>query len=240
MTEEKPGQTLLEQFLAPVDDLGWEADRASFLEWARMRHTGETVVILGTGPSLRLVDLDALGRSGLPVIGANGIGRTHDPIYYVICDPFIYGLHRDVFDASRGTRILSSFTVGECDVRLYYDREDALGFSRDRVYHAENTGFVKLSIACVMGAARVVLAGFDGYVVGASSSHCYDEHHLEMQRVDYEWTGERGRVKGRLMRSAFEHARRQAPRLGVRIELLTPSAMLGDLFPVVDLDLLRA
>ena len=240
MTDEKPGQDLLDEYLAPVDPVSWEADRVAFLQWARDRHAGETVVLLATGPSLRSLDLAALRQSGVPVIGANGIGRIYDPTYYVICDPFIYGLHREVFDGSRGTRTLSSFTLGECDVRLYYNREDAIGFSRNRVHHAENTGFVMLSIAAVMGASRILLAGFDGYVPGAASSHCYEEHRVEAERVDYEWSGERGRAKGRLMRRAFELAQRQAPHLEIRIELLTPSAMLGDLFPLVDLHILRA
>lgn len=234
MTEEKPGQAILDKYLSPADVRQWEADRVSFLAFAGRRHVGETVVLLGTGPSLRSVDLEAFGRCGFPTIGANGIGHVHDPTYYVICDPFIYGLHRDVFIGSRGIRILSSFTLGECDVRLYYNREDAVGFSRDRVYHAENTGFVMLSIACVMGAARILLAGYDGYQSGHAGSHCYEEHDLETERVRHEWSGERGQEKWRLMRSAFEFAKRESTDLGIQIELLTPSVMFGDLFPVAN------
>jgi hypothetical protein len=232
----KPGWELLEQYKAPEDMPRWEGDRQAFLLGFRGRHAGGTVVLLGTGPSIGSLELQRLDR--YVTIGANGIGHVYQPTYYLICDPFIYGLHKDVFLGSSSTRILSSFTAGECDVWMYYRREDAIGLDRDVIYHAENTGFVMLSMAYVMGASRIAIAGYDGYDPSrqAGGFHCYPEQDVEAQRVRYEWQGRNGVEKAMLMRRGFEHARRRAEADGVEIVLLTPSWFIGDLFPLVSLD----
>jgi hypothetical protein len=231
----KPGRDLLEKYKAPEDPVRWEANRQAFLRRFRGGHAGDTLVLLGTGPSIGTLELGNLDR--FVTIGANGIGHVYQPTYYLICDPFIYGLHREVFLASRSTRILTSFTAGECDVWLYYRREDAIGLDREVIYHAESTGYVMLSMAYVMGATRIALAGYDGYDLSRPGDryHCYPEQDVEVQRVRYEWQGTNGAEKTALMRRSFEHARHRAEADGVEILLLTPSWFLGDLFPLASL-----
>lgn len=227
---DKPGLEILQRYLRPLEEA--EDDRLQYLETMRDRHLGQTVVCLGTGPSLSTVPLEALRRH--PTLGCNGIGRVFQPDYYVIADPFIYGLHHEVFLACPGLRILSSFTHGTCDLRLYYRREDVHGLSRDRVYSADNTGYILVSTAAVMGASRIVLVGYDGYPPGQERYHAYDEQAVEHERVRWEWR--EGSDKHEIMRKGYECAAALAPSLGIDIRLLTPSYLLDDLFERMDLE----
>ncbi len=233
---DKPGLDILLRHLRPIEQEEMDRDREAYLAAMRDRHLGQTVVCLGTGPTLGSLDLDALRR--FPTLGCNGIGHVFQPDYYVIADPFIYGLHEEVFLACPGLRILSSFTHGRFDLRLYYRREDLIGLSRDRIYSADNTGYLLLSTACVMGARRVILAGYDGYPPWAARHHAYEELEVERERVAWEWRP--GTDKEALMREGYTFAAREAPKLGLEIRLLTPSHLLGDLFPRIELDELLA
>jgi hypothetical protein len=230
----KPGLDILNNYLRQLTQAEMDHDREAFVRAVAGRHQGETLVCLGTGPSIANVPLDLLVLAGATTLGCNGIGRVYQPDYYLIADPFIYGLHRDVFLSCPGTRILSSFTYGDCDLRLYYRREDLVGLTRDRVYSADSAGFLLVSIACIMGASRILLAGHDGYAPGATRYHCYDEADVEFQRVHYEW--QPGNSKEDLLRRAYTHAAKVAPDLGLDILLITPSTFLGDLFDYVALE----
>jgi len=228
----KPGSDILEKYLRPLTSEEMERDRRAFIDWARDRHRGETLILLGTGPSLRSLDLAALRR--FITIGCNGIGHTFQPDYYLIIDPFVYGTHQAIFDACPGTRILSSFTAGECDVRLYYTYENLVGLDPDDVYSADNSGYVQLSIAYIMGAANLVLAGYDGYPnQNRSASHAYEDTREERDRVQYEWSGEAGRAKGELIREAFTYAVAKCAVENRGLYRLTPSRLLGDIIPPI-------
>jgi hypothetical protein len=226
----KPGLDILNTYLRKLTQEEMDYDRLEFLRSLSGLHEGETLVCLGTGPSMASFPLGLL--SDVTTLGCNGIGHIFQPDYYLIADPFVYGLHQDVFLTCTGTRILSSFTRGECDLRLYYRREDLVGLTRDRVYSADSTGFLIMSIACVMGASRILLAGYDGYAPGSARYHCYDEPSVEFSRVQYEWQS--GNSKKGLLRRAYHHAAGVAPKLGLEISLITPSQFLGDIFPFVD------
>lgn len=223
--EDKPGLDLLNAYLRPYTQDEIDRDRKDFVDAIRNRHRGETLFCLGTGPSLATVDHDLLRHH--VTLGCNGIGHVYQPDYYVIGDPFIYGLHKDVFHACLGTRILSTFTRGTCDLRIYWKYENMVGLKRDEIFSADSTGFILLSMAYVMGASRIVLVGYDGYPPGRGRYHAYDEHAVEVDRVRYEW---REDAKERLMREAFAYAASAAPQDGCDIRLLTPSHLLGDLF----------
>jgi hypothetical protein len=235
----KPGADILEKYLRRLTLEEMERDRRAFVDWARDRHRGETVVLLGTGPTLRTLDLGAL--RGFTTLGCNGIGHTFQPDYYVIIDPSVYGVHQALFDACPGTRILSSFTAGECDIRLYYVYENLVGLEPDDVYSADNSGYVQLSIAYIMGAANMVLAGYDGYPIQQrTESHSYEETQEEKDRVQYEWNGEAGRAKHDLIREAFAYAAAKCAAEGRGLYRLTPSYLLGDLIaPISWEDLMR-
>lgn len=222
---DKPGLDLLNAYLRSYSQVEIDRDRLAFIDTIRNRYQGRTLVCLGTGPSLNTVDPGLLRRH--VTLGCNGIGNVYQPDYYVICDPFIYGLHKTVFHACPGTRVLSSFTEGDCDLRIYWKYENMVGLKRDEIFSADSTGFILLSMAYVMGASRIVLAGYDGYPSGQNRYHCYDEHQVEVDRVRYEW---RDDSKQRLMREAFEFAATVASADGCDIRLLTPSHLLGDLF----------
>lgn len=225
----QPGHALCEAFLRPLDQARMDRDRVDYIRAIKDLHRGETLFVLGTGPSVRTVPGELLSRYS--TIGCNGIGYVWQPDHYIICDPFVYALHEPIFLACPGQRILSSFTEGQCDLRIYYRREDVLGFSRDQVFSADSTGFIALSTAYVMGASRIVLVGFDGYPAGETQYHCYDEPAVEVARVRYEW--QPGSGKDSLLRAAFSHARDAALRDGCEIRRLTPSTLLDGIIPMI-------
>jgi hypothetical protein len=227
--EVKPGTEILERYRRYIPPEETERERQEFVDWARDRHAGETLVLLGTGPSIRSLELSQLRR--FTTLGCNGIGRIFQPDYYIVLDPFIYGLHQRIFRACRGTRILSSFTQGECDVRIYYRYENLVGLAKDDIYSADNSGYVQVSVAYIMGAQRIVLAGYDGYKPDGSSSHGYDDAPVERDRVHYEWRGKAGQVKAELIREAFACASQVMRQEGRELYLLTDSVLIGDLVP---------
>lgn len=84
-----------------VNDLinnGYKKDIARF----KNRHKGEICIIMGTGPSLRVSDLDRINKAGIPTIACNRIYKVFPetewrPTYYVHIDG--YGLR--LFEQSR-------------------------------------------------------------------------------------------------------------------------------------------
>jgi hypothetical protein len=230
----KPGLENLNKYLRKITEEEMEHDSKAFIDFIRDKHLGETIILLGTGPSVNTIDLSVLDN--FTTIGANGIGLVYYPDYYVICDPFIYGLYKDVFLASSKTKILSSFTRGEYDVRIYWWRENEIGLSKHTIYHADNTGYIILSIAYIMGAQNVILVGYDGYNPKDSKFHCYDEKKVEFDRVLYEWVGEAGIKKQEMMLKAFKYATKKFLDEGKGLYLLTESYLLGDLIDKISID----
>ena len=229
----KPGADILDEFHRHVSQEEMDRDGENFVKVIQDKHAGETIIVLGTGPTLNDLDLSRFDR--FTTLGCNGIGNLYHPDYYVILDPFIYGLHKDVFLSSPHTRILSSFTKGDFDLRIYYQYENLVGLSKNEIFSADNTGFVLVSMAYIMGAKRIVLAGFDGYPPGSQQFHAYEEQPVEFDRAQYEWQDESGKAKGSLIQEAFEFARSKLIEEGREIRLLTPSYYLGDIIEPIGL-----
>jgi hypothetical protein len=164
-----------------------ELDPAStkLLEDVRDRHRGESVVVVGNGPSLNETDLSLL--SGVPTFAVNGIfygkERFPDPIkYYVVEDTSVFRENtEEIKQFETGHKFFptiyqSSFTERELNERIgffrmnvgFYGRETGTvchpRFSTDatqRLFCGQSVTIINLQLAYWMGFERVVLIGMD-------------------------------------------------------------------------------
>lgn len=149
------------------------------------KHVGETVVIVGNGPSLNETPVEELG--GVPTFGVNGIfyaaDRFPDPItYYVVEDTSVFRentkeikgfetsykffptIYRDAFSDDEVTDQMIFFRMNAG----FYDRGTGTAchprFSvdpRQRLYCGQSVTIINLQLAYWMGFSRVALIGMD-------------------------------------------------------------------------------
>lgn len=139
--------------------------------WTVPRHwAGETVAILGCGPSLSLVDFDALRDSGQRVIAIN------DAIFEFADADILYFCDRKWWDGEFGRRERVE-KLGIPFWRVTLENEipgvfrmrntGATGFDEDPqcLRHGSNSGYQAMHLAVHLGAARIILHGFDMRIV---------------------------------------------------------------------------
>lgn len=155
------------------------------LESLRDKHRGETVVIVGNGPSLNDTDLDQL--SGVPTFAVNGIfyadERLPNPItYYVVEDTSVFRENTNEIKAYRtDTKLFPTlykrdFEAEELSPEIGFFRMNAGFYGRgtgtechprfstdpcQRVYCGQSVTIINLQLAYWMGFSRVVLIGMD-------------------------------------------------------------------------------
>lgn len=143
-------------------------------EWA-----GESVAILGGGPGLTREQIDQLGRTDVRIIAINNAGELApwaDILYF--CDARWYQWHKEKAAAFEGRRVtLENLALQrELEVRSLRDY-GVLGFAprSDGVCNGRNSGYQALQLAAWLGAARVLLLGFDMRQV-EGRMHWHPEH----------------------------------------------------------------
>ena len=163
-----------------------DAASTAFLESLRDKHRGETVVVIGNGPSLNDTDLGLL--AGVATIGVNGIfyaqERLPDPLtYYVVEDTKVFEeniaaikafecryklfptLYRDRFEDGEIDRTRMGFF--RMNMGFYGRGTGSLclpRFSTDaaqRLYCGQSVTIINLQLAYWMGFSRAVLIGMD-------------------------------------------------------------------------------
>jgi len=127
----------------------------------RDRHVGRDAIVLGCGPSIRLFDLEQM--RGLVTVGCNSIGKVFCPDYYAIFDPLAHREFQDDWRRCSSVKILPPWIDGDRDFTVGYEREDRLGFCKDRLHHALSCGFLCLNLAWILGCRTIYLIGIDGY-----------------------------------------------------------------------------
>ena len=227
----RPGEEILKENLKELTQEEKNFYEHQFVQFAKMRHTGSRVFIMGTGPSVLDIPKTVLDQN--ITIGCNGIGNLYHPSYYVICDPFVYGIHKEVFSQSSSFKILSAFTKGECDSFVYYKEQNIIGLSSDELYSGSNTGFFMLSIAYLMGATEIYLLGFDGYNSSNNKFHCYNDEGVERERVEYEWNNSNPEIL--VFQDAMRFAVKKMQEDKKRLILVGDSTYLGDIVPKISI-----
>lgn len=124
-------------------------------EWA-----GKTVYIIGGGPSLKGVDLDAY-LMNVPVIAANDAYQFKCADICVFGDTDWYDEHKESLKSFEGQIITTK--QASLGSNLLHMRELGVGLSRrlDALAWNTHTGSLCINLAYLMGAAEIVLLGFD-------------------------------------------------------------------------------
>jgi Glycosyl transferase family 2 len=171
--------------LLPPEDGPIDPRSIAGIDALRDRHRGETVVVIGNGPSLNKTDLGLL--EGVPTFGVNGIFLARDrlpgPItYYVVEDTSVFRENLAAIKAVDATWKLfptiyrSSFADDEIDDHTLFFRMNG-GFygrgtgttchprfstdAKQRLYCGQSVTIINLQLAYWMGFRRVVLIGMD-------------------------------------------------------------------------------
>jgi len=122
---------------------------------------GETVFIIGGGPSLRDFDWDLVCRE--KIIGANDaymLGPWVD--YNMFADSGWYSMHRKFFSAATATMIgITNQPLRNRSVKWVKRAQHAYGERPFEIPWFGNTGMACICLAVKFGAKRVCLLGFD-------------------------------------------------------------------------------
>lgn len=190
---------------------------------------GETVFLLGGGPSLTGVDLCALrGRQTMTINSslhlARDAGLDNGVLFFM--DNGWWHAHRDAVLAWPGS-VMTLSRAAKRDapnaVRRIQMSYPSDGFpAPPAIRWGRSSGHVAIALAVAMGAQRIVLLGYDMQVV-AGRSH----HHADYNRVGHPDVYEE-------FRRHFEGWNAAAKAIGVEIVNATPGSALIE-FPAVDL-----
>lgn len=130
-------------------------------------HAGETVIVLGCGPSMENVRLADLGRYA--TIGVNRLPAIYDPDYLVVIDQRVVDIHGDLFGIGSTTKFCNEEikTHGDADwnrFKRFWPVENGSVFSEqfeDGLFFGYSVIFAAINLAYLMGASRIILAGVD-------------------------------------------------------------------------------
>jgi FkbM family methyltransferase len=245
----------------------WAAEHCPRLAALRDRHGGQRVFVLGNGPSLRRVDLDAL--AGQVTIGVNGLFLAFPetrfrPTYYVVEDHLVAEDRAAELNAlpagiTRLFPINLAYTLDEGpDVNWfdhrprpgYPDRFDVSLDALARTYAGCTVVFTCIQLAVFLGAREIVLLGVDlDYAIPADVERTKgggpgvldmasdDPNHFH---PDYFGKGKRWHdPQVHNMGRAFAAARDVLAGMGARLVNATPGGRL-DLVPRASLDCVLA
>lgn len=221
-------------FSRPV---GWPLERHAVIQraWA-----GKTCVVIGGGPSLDVAQVDACRRAGVRAIGVNDAYRLApwvDILYFADSRWWQWHRERPEFqaiaaqlvtvennrsDTNKETIAAQEAEIAAERIRLLRNynndlRSGVLSVKQDGVATGLNSGFQAINIAYLLGAARVLLLGFDMQKV-AGKSHWFGEHPAETSEAHF---------------SSFQHYFRKLAKhcpAGFEIVNCTPGGKL-DCFP---------
>ena len=212
-------------------------------------HQGESCFVIGTGPSLKIADLDTLHQSGVPCFGVNTVYKAYSrtewrPTYHVSTDPSMYdflkkdiGLLEGVEAVFLGDRARTAPKTLKADnlyiyhSSLEYFEEEGPDFSDDpnRVcYGAGSVLYTCLQLAAYMGFCNI-------YIIGADCE--YKNHGMAGDHFidDYDDSGAEGRLITEDLFNSYKSARRYAEVHHIHIYNATRGGIL-EVFDRVDFD----
>lgn len=155
----------------------------------RLNWRGETVFIVGGGPSLKGMDLSAL-RNRRTIALNNAYLITPDPDILFFADARWWTWHAAQVPANFAGRILTpSDTVDPRVERLWRDMRfetggPALSPLPDHVA-GHDSGYMSMNLAVNLGVARIVLLGFDMGFLGSGATHWHSGHPIPTKETNY-------------------------------------------------------
>lgn len=143
---------------------------------------GRVVVVVASGPSLTLADVNACrGRAAVIVVNDNWRRAPWADALYA-ADPEWWDHHRGVTQF-RGMRVTQDKGAAERWGLHHVHGRRAKGFALKpgHVHWGDNSGYQSIDLAFGYGARRVVLLGFDMQSTGGKS-HWFGDHPPEIRR----------------------------------------------------------
>lgn len=187
------------------------------------RYAGGTIYVVGTGPSLRCLDLTFL--KGQTTLGLNQAWKHFSPTFSITVHPELvlqYEATKKHEDVSPTSWIVKRKTPMEglsLDDKRYhvfntsYDIASVVTRPADTLYLGEGAQTCALDLAARMGARFVVLVGCDGGSLGGDF-HAHDQH--------VRWLGMRPDDQYALYRRTTAAVRKRLRPLGVAVMTLSP------------------
>ncbi len=187
---------------------------------------GDTVFLLGGGPSLRDFDVQRLrGRRVMAINCSCAICPWAEFLYFT--DTSWFEHRRTLVAAWPGTVITASrvakAALPEKLKRIQLVTQPDFTIGEPVLKFGRSSGHTAISVAIAMGAARVILLGYDMQIVGGRSHH-HNEYHTEdikLFRDDF------------LVH--FQGWGEAARRIGVEVLNCTPGSALAE-FPMRSID----
>lgn len=140
------------------------------------RHDGETIIVLGNGPSLKAFDFGRL--DGFTTIGVNRIPEIFDPNYLVFLDSETWQHNKQLIIDSKATGKYCPDTIetgGTCkQFKRYWPQilDPIIADDWDKgLFFGYTSIMPAINLAYLMKASKVVLLGVDMH----DDSHYYDE-----------------------------------------------------------------
>jgi len=172
--------------------LGWPLDRFS---WVSKDWDGETVACIASGPSTTEEDLHRVKSHGIKAIVVNDmylVAPWADVVYFADCRwwewhhngvakkwdwmEFTAEEQRAAFGAFAGQKCTIANTgmlVGDPEVFMLKNGGHlGLSESKDALFTGSNSGYQAINLACLAGAKKILLLGYDlGFHKNRSHSH---------------------------------------------------------------------
>jgi hypothetical protein len=151
----------------------------------RARHAGETLVVLGNGPTLS-THADALraliAERSAVVLGANHVTPFTHPDYHAFTNRKRFATFAETVDRERSRLLLAPYIPeefvrrhwdGDYETIAYVDDNDAPFGIDDGIVQAScrTVSVLLIAVAHVMGAREVLVAGLDGFPDGVPEHH---------------------------------------------------------------------
>ena len=160
----------------------------------RRQFEGQTVVCIGTGPSLTLDDVDVARRKGFVLAGCNNTAfDVPDLAVLYGCN---FGWWETYWERVK-SHPAEKWTTNKPAATLYglhwIDEKDAPGLSTSPkvIHHGHGSGYSLLNLVYLMGAAKIVLLGYDmkysasydgrNRVIGPTPRHYFGEYPEALQ-----------------------------------------------------------
>jgi hypothetical protein len=205
---------------------------------------GGTVAIIGTGPSLKLQQIETARRKGFTLFGCNNVWElTELAVHYACNEAWWERYWSPVLAATSAEKWTCNPAAAKKYGLNWVAEKNARGLSTDPsvIHHGHGSGYTLLNIAYLLGAERIVLLGYDmkyapdynGHAqqIGESQRHYFGEYPDELQH----WP--KMRVKNGVHEELVELYRSVAAQGLVEIINCTPASAI-DCFPRVGIDAL--
>ena len=201
-----------------------------------------TIVCIGTGPSLRLEDIETARQKGFELYGCNRVYEIVPDLRLLFGCNFNFWSH---YWPDIEGHMAEKWTVNrEAAARFginWIAERNAPGLSTDPdiIHHGNGSGFSLVSMAYRSGADRIILLGYDckyapdydgkARQIGSKPRHYFGEYPDQMQH----WPSVR--VRRGVHEELVEHYRSVARQALVEVINCTPGSAI-DCFPIMGIE----